>query len=85
MNLCWQPHNWDLEGRDKTPRIRNPWHRLDLGEWGSYVIEEDWSLGHPPRDCEPLLVIIRSAAIEKRDVRAQSLRMRCIEVRTVKL
>jgi predicted acylesterase/phospholipase RssA len=52
MYLCWEPHNWELEGRDKTPRIPSPWHRLDLGEWGSDVIDEDWSVGHPPGDCE---------------------------------
>jgi hypothetical protein len=48
MYLCWEPHNWDVEGRDKTPRIQSPWHQLDLGEWGSDVIEEDRCLGHPP-------------------------------------
>jgi hypothetical protein len=52
MYLCWEPHNWDLEGRNKKPLIPTPWHQLDLGEWGSDVIKEDWSLGHPPVDCE---------------------------------
>jgi predicted acylesterase/phospholipase RssA len=50
--LCWEPHNWDLEGRNKKPLTPTPWHQLDLGEWGSEIIEEDWSLGHPPVDCE---------------------------------
>ena len=52
MYQCWEPHNWDLEGRNKKPLIPTPWHELDLGEGGSDVIEEDWSLGHPSGDCE---------------------------------
>ncbi|MGZ4869772.1 MAG: patatin-like phospholipase family protein [Halobacteriota archaeon] len=52
MYLCWEPHNWDLEGRNKKPLIPTPWHQLDLRESGSDVIEEDWSFGHPPVDCE---------------------------------
>ena len=52
MYLCWEPHDWHLEGGNNKPRISTPWDRLDLGEWGSDVIEEDWSIGRPPGDCE---------------------------------
>jgi len=52
MYLCWEPHNWDLEGRNKKPLIDTPWDQLDLGEWGSDVIEDDWPLGYPQVDCK---------------------------------
>ncbi len=52
MYLCWEPHDWHLEGGNNEPQISTPWDRLDLGEWGSDVIEKDWSLGWPPGDCE---------------------------------
>jgi predicted acylesterase/phospholipase RssA len=52
MYMCWEPHNWRVEGEEETPLIPNPWHKLDLGELGSDVIEEDWSLGYPPVKCK---------------------------------
>lgn len=52
MYMCWEPHNWRVEGQRATPLIPTPWDRLDLGELGSDIIEEDWSLGHPPRKCK---------------------------------
>lgn len=27
----WEPHNWDIEGREKDPFIETPWEPLDLG------------------------------------------------------
>ena len=50
--MCWEPHDWRVEGQRATPLIPTPWHRLDLGLLGSDVIEADQSLGDPPRDCE---------------------------------
>ncbi len=52
MYMCWEPHNWTVEGKEKKPLIPSPWHELDLGKWGSDVIEEDWSLGYPPIKCK---------------------------------
>ncbi len=52
MYLCWEPHDWHREGGSNKPLIPTPWDELDLGEWGSDVIEEDWSLGRPPDHCE---------------------------------
>ncbi|HYC20237.1 MAG TPA: patatin-like phospholipase family protein [Candidatus Bathyarchaeia archaeon] len=45
MYMCWEPHDWRVEGQRATPLIPTPWHKLDLGELGSAVIEEDWSIG----------------------------------------
>ncbi len=52
MYMCWEPHNWSIEGKEPTPLTPTPWYKLDLGELGSDVIEEDWSLGHPSYECE---------------------------------
>ncbi|HEX7514168.1 MAG TPA: patatin-like phospholipase family protein [archaeon] len=52
MYMCWEPHNWSVEGKEETPLISTPWHKLDLGELGSDVIEEDRSLGQPPVKCK---------------------------------
>ena len=52
MYMCWEPHNWSVGGEEEAPLIPTPWHKLDLGELGSDVIEEDWSLGHPPVKCK---------------------------------
>jgi hypothetical protein len=51
MYLCWEPHNWSVEGGEHKPLTPSPWHKFDLGEFGSDVIEESWSLGHPPLSC----------------------------------
>jgi predicted acylesterase/phospholipase RssA len=52
MYMCWEPHDWRGEGQGARPRIATPWHRLDLGELGSDIIEADKSLGDPPRHCK---------------------------------
>ena len=57
MYMCWEPHNWSVKEEEKredppTPLRSTPWHRLDLSEYGSDVIEEDWSLGQPPDNCK---------------------------------
>jgi hypothetical protein len=52
MYMCWEPHNWSVEGQTTKPLIPTPWHRLDLGELGSDIIEADGSLGDPPRHCK---------------------------------
>jgi predicted acylesterase/phospholipase RssA len=52
MYMCWEPHDWRVEGQRAKPLISTPWHRLDLGELGSDIIEADKSLGDPPRDCK---------------------------------
>ncbi len=31
MWLKWEPHNWDVEGRNAKPFIETPWEPLDLG------------------------------------------------------
>jgi len=55
--LCWEPHDWHREGGSNKPLIPTPWDELDLGEWGSDVIEEDWSLGRLPDHCEDRSVL----------------------------
>ena len=57
MYMCWEPHNWSAKEKEKRkrppkPLKSTPWHKLDLSEFGSDVIEEDWSLGQPPGDCK---------------------------------
>jgi predicted acylesterase/phospholipase RssA len=52
MYLCWEPHDWHREGGSNKPLIPTPWDELDLGKWGSDVIEEDWSVGRPPDHCD---------------------------------
>ncbi len=55
MYMCWEPHNWSVEGKEEKPPKplgSTPWHKLDLGEFGVQVIEEDWSLGQPPATCK---------------------------------
>lgn len=67
MYMCWEPHDWRVEGQRTTPLIPTPWHKLDLGELGSDVIEEDWSLGHPPVKCKSRSLL--SFGVKSRKVR----------------
>lgn len=57
MYMCWEPHNWSVKEEEKRenppkPLRSTPWHKLDLREFGSDVIDEDWSLGRPPDNCK---------------------------------
>jgi predicted acylesterase/phospholipase RssA len=57
MYMCWEPHNWTVKEEEEEedppkPLGPTPWDKLDLREFGSDVIEEDWSLGRPPDDCK---------------------------------
>jgi predicted acylesterase/phospholipase RssA len=57
MYMCWEPHNWSVKEEEKEedppqPLQATPWHKLDLTEFGSDVIEEDLSLGRPPDECK---------------------------------
>ncbi|MGZ4914297.1 MAG: patatin-like phospholipase family protein [Halobacteriota archaeon] len=55
MYMCWEPHNWSVEGKKDTPPkpLRStPWHEFDLSEFGLGLIKEDWSLGQPSGKCK---------------------------------